>query len=137
MDKIFKSKKISNSVLSTEAAYKSLISSVWSTQQSLKKELPESLAYLPLYILGMLKHRVSCKDELDRKLDVDLSNYLRFKIQKLPLYDVMAFLYPRIYPIHHILQDGSLGEYDENSMVNLPQVNIPYNIRYAVLVITP
>ena len=123
IDKIFKTKKISNSVLSTESAYKAFISSVISSQQSMKKQLPENLMYLPLYVLGILKHRVSCKDELERKFDVDLSNYLRIKIQKLNYSDVLSFIYPRVYPLHQIMFDENMGNFDENGFVNLPPVN--------------
>jgi hypothetical protein len=123
IEKILKTKKISNSVLSTEASYRSFVSAVLSIQQSLKKELPDNLTFLPLYILGALKHRVCCKDELERKLDVDLSNYLRIKIQKMSYTDVMAFIYPRIYPLHQILYDNTIGNLDEYGNVSLPQVN--------------
>ena len=122
VDKIFKTKKISNSVLSTEAAYKAFVSSVLSIQQSLKKELPENLVYLPLYMLGILKHRVCCKDELDRKLDVDLSNYMRIKIQKMNFNDILSFVYPRIYALHQLLGDSTIGNYDESGVVGLPTV---------------
>jgi hypothetical protein len=134
IDRIFKTKKISNSVLSTEASYKSFISAVLSVQQSLKKELPENLVYLPLYFLGVLKHRVCCKDELERKLDIDLSNYLRIKIQKMNQNDVMAFIYPRIYPLHQLLYDTSLGNNDEYGNVIMPQVfKLFYNIKFLLL----
>jgi protein transport protein SEC24 len=122
VEKIFKTKKTSNSVLSIEASYKAFINSVLSTQSTLKKELPDNLVYLPLYILGMLKHRICCKDEIAQKLDVDLSNYLRIKVQKLSLNDIMPFIFPRLYPIHQILYDNSLGYYDENNSVTLPAV---------------
>ena len=89
----------------------------------MKKELPDNLVYLPLYVLGILKHRVCCKDELERKLDVDLSNYLRIKIQKLNCSDVLSFIFPRIYPIHQILYDEHIGNFNEDGMVNMPQVN--------------
>lgn len=128
VDKILKTKKISNSVLSSEVSYKSFVAAVLSVQQSLKKELPENLVFLPLYILGVLKHRICCKDELDRKLDVDLSNYLRIKIQKMNYLDVMAFVYPRIYPLHQILYDESLGNFNENGNVNMPQVRISLSL---------
>jgi hypothetical protein len=120
IDRIFKTKKINNSVLATEASYKALISSVMSTLT--KKELPNNLVYLPLYFLGMIKHRVCCKDELERKLDVDLSNYFRIKLQRLSVNDLMPFIYPRIFPVHQILYDSKIGNYDENGMVALPQV---------------
>lgn len=130
IDKIFKSKKIANSVISADVSYKGFVSTVLSTQQSLKKELPDNLTILPLYVLGMLKNRVCCRDEIERKLDIDLSNYLRIKIQKMNLYDIMAFIYPRIYALHGILDDGSLGNYDENNNVILPQVNFLINIYF-------
>ncbi len=72
----------------------------------------------------MLKHRVCCKDELDRKLDVDVSNYLRIKLQKLNVDDCMAFIYPRIYNFTEILSNPSIGSYDENGIIVLPNVNI-------------
>jgi hypothetical protein len=122
IDKVYKSKKINNSILSTEASYKTLISNIMSSQQSLKKELPNNLVFLPLYMLGMLKHRVFCKDELDKKLDVDLSNYLRIKLQKLTVDDMMPFIYPRIYPFHEVLVNSSIGTYNENGMLILPDV---------------
>jgi hypothetical protein len=123
IDKVYKTKKIANSILSTEANYKTLISNIMSSQQSLKKELPNNLVFLPLYMLGMLKHRVCCKDETDRKLDPDLNNYLRIKMQKLTVDDIMPFIYPRIYPIHEVLVNDAIGQYDENGLVMLPEVN--------------
>jgi hypothetical protein len=125
IDRIFKTKKIANSVLASEASYKALISSVMATL--LRKELPQNLMYLPLYFLGMIKHRVSCKDELERKLDVDLSNYLRIKLQKLSVNDIMSFIYPKIFAIHQILLDNTIGNIDENGVVALPQVDINFN----------
>lgn len=122
IDKILKTKKISNSVLSTESSYKALISSILSSTGQIKRDMPENLVYLPLYMLGILKHRVCCKDELDRKFDVDLSNYLRIKIQKLNCNDILSFIYPRIYPVHQILYDENIGNYDEYGNVVLPQV---------------
>jgi protein transport protein SEC24 len=123
IDKIFKTKKISNSVLSSESNFKAFIANVLSTQ-NLKKELPGNLIYLPYYILGLLKSRLCCKDELERKFDVDLSNYLRIKLQKMPVIEVMPFIYPRIYPIHNLLEEKELGNYDENGYVNVPQVSL-------------
>lgn len=122
IDKILKTKKISNSVLSTESSYKAFVANALSQLPSSKRELPENLSYLPLYILGILKHRVSCKDERERKFDIDLSNYLRIKLQKMNASDILSFIYPRIYSVHQILSDDYIGNYDENGLVNLPQV---------------
>ena len=122
IDKILKTKKISNSVLSTESAYKAFTANVLSQLPTSKRELPENLSYLPLYLLGILKHRVCCKDELERKFDVDLSNFLRVKIQKMNYSDVLSFIYPRIYSLHQIIYDENIGNYDENQIVHLPQL---------------
>jgi len=126
IDKIFKTKKITNSVLQLSSMAKSMISSALMTQHSLKKELPANLIPFILYLLGSLKHRVLCRDELERKLDIDLSNFMRIKIQKLSCFDIQSFIYPRIYPLQTLLDDNSIGNYDEFGNCSLPDVNI-YN----------
>ena len=122
IDKIFKTKKITNSVLLLQSMTKSMISSSLSTQHSLKKELPSNLITFILYLLGSLKHRVLCRDEVERKLDVDLSNYMRIKLQKLSCFDFVAFIYPRIYPLQTILSDNTIGNYDDFNTCILPEV---------------
>jgi hypothetical protein len=86
-----------------------------------KKTLPDNLAFFPLYILGVLKHRVCCKDEIGFKLDYDLSNFLRIKLLKLSHFEVMSFIYPRIYALHYLEEDKTLGDF-ENDIVKMPQV---------------
>jgi protein transport protein SEC24 len=122
IDKIFKTKKITNCVLQLSSMAKSMISSALMTQHSLKKELPSNLIPFILYILGALKHRVLCRDEIERKLDIDLSNYMRIKIQKLSVFDIQSFIYPRIYPLQNLLEDNSLGNYDEYGNCLVPDV---------------
>jgi len=108
--------------MTTENQYKNIISTCLSSQQSLSKELPSSMIYLPLYMLGILKNRVCCKDELGFKFDVDLSNYLRIKILKFKFFDVIPFIYPRIYHLNDLLNNGKIGDYDENGDIVLPNV---------------
>jgi len=122
IDKIFKTKKITNSVLQLSSMTKSMISSALMTQHSLKKELPSNLIPFILYMLGALKHRVLCRDEVERKLDIDLSNYMRIKIQKLSVFDIQSFIYPRIYPVQALLEDNQLGVHDEYGNCLLPDV---------------
>lgn len=125
IDKIFKTKKMSNSVLHFSSMAKNMISSSLSAQHSLKKEIPENLIPFILYVLGALKNRVLCRDEVERKLDIDLSNYMRIKLQKLSTFDIESFIYPRIYPLQTILENPNIGEYNEdNTFCELPQVNI-------------
>lgn len=122
IDKIFKTKKITNSVLLLNTMVKGMISCAISAYKIQKKELPGNLISFVGYLLGAVKHRIFCKDEVERKLDIDLSNYMRIKIQKLSCYDMQAFIYPMIYPLHSILNDNSIGIYDEFNNLILPQV---------------
>lgn len=132
VDKIFKTKKITNSVLHLSAMAKSMITSALMTQHSLKKELPSNLIPFILYTLGALKHRVLCRDEVERKLDIDLSNYMRIKIQKLSVFDIQSFIYPRIYPLQTLLEDARLGVFDEYGNCLLPDViTIIFNLYYS------
>lgn len=124
IDKIFKTRKMTNSILSVENTYKCLISSVLSNIHTHTKELPDHLLYLPLYFLGFMKNRVCCRDEIGLKLDIDTSNYMRIKIQKLNVNDVMSFIYPKIYQLHHLLIDKTLGTVGEDGLVSLPGVFI-------------
>ena len=129
IDKIFKSKKMSNSILHFSSMTKNMMSAALSAQHSLKKEVPQNLVSFILYILGALKNRVLCKDEIERKLDVDLSNYMRIKLQKLSTFDVQSFVYPRIYPLQSVLENTNIGVFNEdNSYCELPQVNIKIKI---------
>lgn len=122
IDKIYKTKKIVNSVLSIENQLKVLISSIFSATHSLSKDLPAHLEYLPLYFLGLLKNRIACKDEISLKLDIDTSNYIRIKLLKLSTEEISNFLYPKFYQIHHMLVDHSIGTTDDNGSVILPEI---------------
>lgn len=122
IEKIFKTKKIVNSIISVENQLKSLMSSVFSTLHSHTKELPNNLEYIPLYFCGLLKNRIACKDEINLKLDIDISNYLRIKLQRMSVEDVNYFLYPKFFQIHHLLFDESLGQKDENGVISLPEI---------------
>ena len=68
----------------------------------------------------MLKNKVSCKDE-KVNLDHDTCNFLRIKLLKLSNFEVLPFIYPRIYALHDLLEDKTLGEY-ENDVMKMPQV---------------
>ena len=70
----------------------------------MKKEFSDNLVYLPLYILGIIKHRLFCKDEIEKKYDIDLSNYLRIKLQRTSIEETMYFIYPHIYQLNQLIQ---------------------------------
>ena len=122
IDKIYKDKNIPNAISSTETSFKTFISIVLNNQQSMKKVLPENLNFLPIYILGMIKQRVFCKDEIDKKYDIDLSNFLRIKLQRMSYEEILSYIYPNIYPIHNLMTDKSLGTYNEEGILNMPQI---------------
>jgi hypothetical protein len=119
---IYKDKNIPNAISSTETSFKTFISIVLNNQQSMKKVLPENLNFLPIYILGMIKQRVFCKDEIDKKYDIDLSNFLRIKLQRMSYEEILSYIYPNIYPIHNLMTDKSLGTYNEEGILNMPQI---------------
>ena len=99
-----------------------MISSMFSYQMSLKKELPDNLIYLPLYVLGLIKQRVFCKNELDKKYDIDLSNFLRVKLLRASTEEILSFIYPKIYFLNQLIEDETIGTYDENEGIKLPNV---------------
>jgi len=66
IDKIYKIKNIANAIISTDTQFKHFIDKVISIQHKMNKELLPNLDYLPLYMIGMFKHRMFCKDEIEK-----------------------------------------------------------------------
>ena len=122
INSIYHDKEISNAVIKTETHFSTMISSMFSYQMSLKKELPDNLIYLPLYVLGLIKQRVFCKNELDKKYDIDLSNFLRVKLLRASTEEILSFIYPKIYFLNQLIEDETIGTYDENEGIKLPNV---------------
>lgn len=123
IDKIYRTKSISNSIISTETLFKSFISVLMSSQQSMKNELSDNLVYLPLYVLGIIKHRLFCKDEIEKKYDIDLSNYLRIKLQRTSIEETMYYIFPHIYPLGQLVYDKELGTINkETGEVVMPNI---------------
>ena len=56
IDKLYKTKNIANSIISTDTQFKQFIDKVMSSQNKLNKELISNLDYLPLYMIGMLTY---------------------------------------------------------------------------------
>lgn len=127
VDKIFKSKKIVNSILSVENLFKSLITSVFASMHTHTKELPNNLEYLPLYFCGMLKNRICCKDEIGLKLDIDTSNYIRIKLLRMNVNEIINFIYPKFFQIHHLLIDQKVGTLNDELGVILPEITASHS----------
>ena len=120
IDKIYKTKAISNSISYTEAQFRSFIDKV---MLSLKR-FPENLEYLPYYMMGFFKNRLFFKNEIDNKYDIDLSNYLRTKFQKMYLKELLSYIIPSIYYLNDISKGNNIGVYDKES----ERFNLPKNI---------
>ena len=123
IDKIYKIKNISNAIISTDTQFKHFIDKVMSFQQRMNKELLPNLDYLPLYMIGIFKHRIFCKEEIEKNYDIDISNFLRVSLQKLSSQEIITFMVPSIYSLHELENDKNLGTFDSASgEINLPNM---------------
>ena len=118
IDKLYKSKNLSNSIIYTEAQFRSFIDKIFAHLN----KFPDNLSYLPYYILGLFKNRFFCKNEIDNNFDIDLSNYFRTKLLKMHTKEVLSYIIPTIYYLNDIETDDNVGQYNEESgLFNLPQ----------------
>ena len=123
IDKIYKTKNISNAIISTDTQFKHFIDRVMSIQHKMNKELLPNLDYLPLYMIGMFKHRIFCKEEIDKNYDIDISNFLRISLQKISSQEILSFIVPSIYSLHELENDNHIGTYDsETNEFILPNI---------------
>jgi len=123
IDKLYKTKNIANSIISTDTQFKQFIDKVMSTQSKLDKELLPNLDYLPLYMIGMFKHRIFCKEEIEKNYDIDISNFLRVSLQKLSPQEIISFIVPSVYSLHDLENDKDIGTYNsENGIFNMPNL---------------
>ena len=111
IDKIYKSKTIANSISYTETQFRLFIDKVL----LYVKKFPDNLTYLPYYMIGFFKNRLFCPNEIDKKYDIDLSNYLRTKLQKMYIKEALSYIIPTIYNINEINKESKIGEYDNES----------------------
>ena len=126
IDKLYKTKNIANSIISTDTQFKNFIDKVMSSQNKIEKELLPNLDYLPLYMIGMFKHRIFCKEEIEKNYDIDISNFLRISLQKLSSQEIISFIVPSIYSLHDLESDLNIGTYNqENGIFNLPSMISP------------
>ena len=121
IDKIYKTKNISNAIISTDTQFKRFIDKVMSNQHKMNKELLPNLDYLPLYMIGMFKHRIFCKEEIEKNYDIDISNFLRISLQKLSSQEIITFIVPTIYSLHELENDTNIGTYNKDTN----EFNIP------------
>ena len=115
IDKLYKTKNIANSIISTDTKFKLFIDKVMSTQNKIDKELLPNLDYLPYYMLGMFKHRIFCKDEIEKNYDIDISNFLRISLQKFSTSEIISYIVPSIYSLQEMEVDKSIGTYNNET----------------------
>jgi len=121
IDKIYKSKTIANSISYTETQFRLFLNKVLHCL----KQLPDNLSFLPYYMIGFFKNRLFFPNEIDKKYDIDLSNYLRIKFQKMYIKEALSYIIPMIYNINEIKKENKIGVYDkELGIFNLPN-NLP------------
>jgi protein transport protein SEC24 len=121
IDKIYKSKTIANSISYTETQFRLFLNKVLHCL----KQLPDNLSFLPYYMIGFFKNRLFFPNEIDKKYDIDLSNYLRIKFQKMYIKEALSYIIPMIYNINEIKKENKIGVYDkESGIFNLPN-NLP------------
>ena len=122
-DKLYKNKNLANSILYIDTQFKSFIDKLMTRENRLKNELPEKLEYLPLFMIGLFKHRLFCKNEIDKNYDIDISNFLRTKLQKLSTKELISYIYPTIYYLNNLEKNEKIGKFDEETGIFfLPQV---------------
>jgi len=77
----------------------------------------ESLAFLPLYIMGMLK---SAAFQGTNAIGADARTFMWNRLETLPLSQLTAYYYPRMLPLHNLA--GDVGVQDEYGRVTLPDL---------------
>ena len=123
IDSIYRTHIFSNSVLEVENMFYKLINNYFEIAKNKEKKLSENLMYLPIYMLGIMKQRIFCKNEIEKKYDMDLSNYIRIKVIRFSLDECLPFIYPRIYNLTEIYENDEIGNYNnETNFINLPNL---------------
>ena len=123
IDSIYRTQHFSNSVLEVENMFYKLINNYFEITNNKEKKLSENLMYLPIYMLGIMKQRIFCKNEIEKKYDMDLSNYIRIKVIRFSLDECLSFIYPRIYNLTELYENEEIGNYNnETNFINLPNL---------------
>ena len=66
-------------------------------------------------MIGMFKHRIFCKEEIEKNYDIDISNFLRISLQKLSPKEIISFLVPLIYTLNDLETDENIGAYNSEN----------------------
>lgn len=76
---------------------------------------PDSLRMLPLFVLALLKHpafRLGTTTRLDERAHAMVT------LRTLPMWEILDFIYPRLYCLHNI--QGDVGVINDEGVVQMP-----------------
>ena len=123
---IFKYRNLEKSITKIENEFFNMMNEYLSSQEYLKKELSNEMRMLILFFLSLMKLCIfNKKKDSGFQNDIDLSNYYRLKILKIPIDEILAFIYPRIYLLDDIsnLNYGEFPDVVNDSMEGINQGN--------------
>ena len=121
IDNIYRKHNLGKAINENKEIFKKLFSIIVDNSiNKSEKILSENLINFPLYFLGLLKHRIFCVNEIEKNYDIDLSNYIRFKLLRLGVEEIIPFVYPNIYNLNNLLEDDTIGGYNEDNIFKLP-----------------
>ena len=123
---IFKYRNLEKSLTNIENEFFNMMNEYLSSQEYLKKELSNEMRMLILFFLSLMKLCIfNKKKDSGFQNDIDLSNYYRLKILKIPIDEILAFIYPRIYLLDDItnLNYGEFPDVVNDSMEGINQGN--------------
>ena len=124
IDQIYRQHNLSNAIAENETLFKKLFSYISNySPYKIDKNVSNELINFPLYFLGLMKQKVFCINEVERNFDIDLSNYIRFKLLRLSPEDIIPFIYPYFYNLNSLIDDNSIGNYNEDNSFNLPPIS--------------
>lgn len=81
----------------------------------------DSLATLPLTILGMVKSSILSPNGVTASKDMDVRNAMRFRLNSTSLDDAMLFFTPYLFALHTLV-DENAGVYDEEGCFVFPSL---------------
>ena len=113
---IFKYKNIEKSMNKIENQFVNMMKEYFNAQEYNNKNLNEDMCKLILLFLGVMKLCIFNPKKISGILnDIDLCNFFRLKIVRMPVEEILCFIYPRIYLLDNIL---NLGQEDFPDTVN-------------------
>ena len=120
---IFRSRNMEKGMMKVEREFFDMMKEYLNNQEYLKQEMSNEMKILILYFLGVMKLCIfNSKKDTGFNNDIDLSNYYRLKLLKLPVDEILCFIYPRIYILDDII-NLNIGDYPDVVNDSLEGIN--------------